>query len=333
MATNVSIARPLERWGGVRVFAHPGSAALIGALVVLVFFAAQSAPFRSLGGISNWLDPASLFGISSVFVALLMIGGEFDLSAGVSGTQTGLNIWFCLLLALVFAVCIGLLNGLIVVKTSLPSFIVTLGTFLSLQGLNLGVTKLVAHQVYAGGIDQVSGYSSAHAVFASTIDIGSGSFPISIVWWLAVTAAAAWLLARTRFGNWIFSAGGAPLAARSVGVPVRRTKILLFVGTAFSGWLVGTIEAMRLAAVQATQGVGNELTFIVAAVIGGCLLTGGHGSVIGAAAGALIYGMAQQGIVYLNWNSDWLYLFLGVLLLTAALLNHFVRLFAMQARS
>src|SRR5581483_1332240 len=213
------------------------------------------------------------------------------LVAGLIGTQTGLNIWLCLLFALVFAVAIGFLNGLIVVKTSLPSFIVTLGTFLSLQGLNLGVTKLVAHQVYAGGIDSVPGYSGAQKVFASTIDIGGGAFPISIAGWLGMAAAAAGVLG-TQFGNWIFSAGGSPLAARSVGVPVSRTKILLFIGTAFSGWLVGTIEMTRLAAVQATQGVGNELTFIVAAVIGGCLLTGGHGSVIGAALGALIYGMA-----------------------------------------
>jgi simple sugar transport system permease protein len=345
---NVSITRSLERFGGARRlqgwFAHPGSASLIGAVVVLVFFAAQSGPFRSVAGISNWLDPASLFGISSIFVALLMIGGEFDLSAGVMtastglvagliGTQTGLNMWFSLLIALVFAVAIGLFNGLIVVKTSLPSFIVTLGTFLSLQGLNLGVTKLVTNQVYAGGLDQVSGYASAHKVFASTIDVAGGTFPISVVWWIGVTAVGAWVLGRTRFGNWIFSSGGSALASRSVGVPVARTKICLFVGTALSGWLVGTIEAMRLAAVQATQGVGNELIFIVAAVIGGCLLTGGHGSVIGAALGALIFGMAQQGIVYLNWNSDWFFLFLGVLLLTAALLNHFVRRYAMQART
>jgi simple sugar transport system permease protein len=345
---SVSISRSLERLGAARrfqnAFAHPGSASLIGAVVVLGFFASQSGPFRSTAGVSNWLDPASLFGISSVAVALLMIGGEFDLSAGVMtastglvagliGTQTGLNIWFSLLIALVFAVAIGVLNGLIVVKTSLPSFIVTLGTFLSLQGLNLGVTKKVTNQVYAGGLDQVSGYSSAHAVFASTIDIGGGSFPISVAWWIGVTGVGAWVLGRTQFGNWIFSAGGSPTAARSVGVPIVRTKILLFVGTALSGWLVGTIEAMRLAAVQATQGVGNELIFIVAAVIGGCLLTGGHGSVIGAALGALIFGMAQQGIVYLNWDSDWFYLFLGVLLLTAALLNHFVRRYAMQAKT
>src|SRR5579864_131631 len=205
---NVSLARPLDRWAGVRVFAHPGSAAAIGAVAVLVFFASQSGPFRSLAGVSNWLDPASLFGISSVFVALLMIGGEFDLSAGVMtastglvagliGTQTGLNIWVCLLISLLFAVAIGFVNGLIVVKTSLPSFIVTLGTFLSLQGLNLGVTKLVAHQVYAGGIDSGPGYPSAQKVFASTVGIGGGEFPISIAWWLAATAGAAWVLGRT----------------------------------------------------------------------------------------------------------------------------------------
>jgi len=343
----VSAGRSIEQAGRIQsfraAFAHPGSAAVIGAVGVFVFFAAQSGPFRSAAGISNWLDPASLFGISSIAVALLMIGGEFDLSAGVMtastglvaglvGTQTGLNIWFDLLIALVFAVAVGTLNGLIVVSTSLPSFIVTLGTFLSLQGLNLGVTKLVVNQVYAGGLDQIHGYSSAHKVFASTINFAGGQFPISVVWWIGLIIFGAWLLGYTRFGNWVFSVGGNPTAARSVGVPTKRTKIMLFIGTALSGWLIGTIEAMRLAAVQATQGVGNELIFIVAAVIGGCLLTGGHGSVIGAALGALIFGMTQQGIVYLNWNSDWFFLFLGALLLAAALLNHFVRRYAMEAR-
>jgi simple sugar transport system permease protein len=318
------------------LLSNPGAASVIGVVVILLFFALQSAPFRAPSGVSNWLDPASLLGICSIAVAMLMIGGEFDLSVGVMsgstglvagllGTYAGLNFWASMLVSLAFAVGIGVANGVLVVYTKLPSFIVTLGTFLALQGLNLGVTKLLTAQVFAGGLDEVPGFDSARAVLGSQIPIAGTGFPVSILWWIGLTLVAAWIMARTRFGSWVFAVGGDLKAARSVGVPVARTKVMLFVITAASGWLVGMINATRLTSVQANQGVGNELIFIVAATIGGCLLTGGLGSVLGAAGGALIFGMAQQGIVYMGWDSDWFFLFLGVLLLAATLTNHFVR--------
>ena len=95
--------------------------------------------------------------------------------------------------------------------------------------------------------------------------------------------------------------------------------------TAFAAWLVGSINILRFTSVQANQGIGLEFQYIIAAVIGGCLLTGGFGSAIGAAIGALIFGMARQGIVFANWNSDWFQLFLGVMLLAAVLVNNIVR--------
>jgi simple sugar transport system permease protein len=137
-----------------------------------------------------------------------------------------------------------------------------------------------------------------------------------------VTAIASLVLVRTRFGNWIFAVGGALPSARAIGVPAVRTKILLFMGTAFAGWVVGSCNILRFSSVQANQGVGLELHYIIAAVVGGCLLTGGFGSAIGAAIGALIFGMARQGIVFARWDSDWFMLFLGVLLLAAVLVNN-----------
>jgi len=326
-----------------RLLVKPELGSLIGAVVILVFFSAQSAVFRSLSGIANWLDVASTLGIMAVAVALLMIGGHFDLSAGVmTGTtaltvgivavQGGVDIWLAIGASLVLALAIGFGNGWLVTRTGLPSFIITLGTFLMLQGLNLGLTKLFTGTVIVRGLADTPGYHSAEFVFASTISVFGQPFRIAILWWLGATAVATWVLLRTRFGNWVFATGGDEVAARNVGVPARRTTITLFMTTATAAWFVGTTLAVRLTSVQANTGVGQELIYIVAAVIGGCLLTGGFGSAIGASLGALIFGMTQLGIPYLHWDADWFYFFLGAMLLLAVLANRLVRRYAEAAR-
>lgn len=326
-----------------RLLLRPELGSLIGAIVVFTFFAASSEVFRSARGIANWLDPASTLGIMAVAVALLMIGGEFDLSAGVMTGTTGLvvallageygvNIWLAILVSLGVALTVGFTNGVLVVRTGLPSFIITLGMFLMLQGLNLGVTKALTNSVLVGGVSTAPGYDGAEAVFASSVSIAGTEFRITILWWIVLTALATYVLLRTRFGNWIFAVGGDASAARNVGVPARRTKIVLFMGTATAAWLVGTMTAVRLTSVQANAGIGQELIFIVAAVIGGCLLTGGFGSAVGASLGALIFGMTSQGIVYVGWDADWFLFFLGAMLLLAVLANRFVRRYAEQSR-
>jgi simple sugar transport system permease protein len=326
-----------------RLLVRPEVGALFGAIVVLIFFSAMSDTFRSASGIANWLDPASTLGIMAVAVALLMIGGEFDLSAGVQTGTAGLtvailatkyhvNVWLSILVALVLALAIGYFNGVMVTRTKLPSFIITLGTFLGLQGINLGVTKALTGTVLVSGISGESGFTSAHFLFASSVKLGSHLFKVSIVWWVLLTIAASYLLLRSRFGNWIFAAGGDDLAARNVGVPADRTKMQLFMGVSVAAWLVGTISVLRFTTVQANQGIGQELIYIVAAVIGGCLLTGGYGSVVGAALGALIFGMVSQGIVYVGWDADWFKLFLGVMLLIAVLANTYLRRYAERSR-
>jgi simple sugar transport system permease protein len=322
---------------------RPELGAVIGALVIFAFFATQSPVFRSPAGVANWLDPASTLGIMAVAVALLMIGGEFDLSAGVlTGTagltigmlvRAGLDIWSAMAVALLLALAVGLLNGVLTVRTGLPSFIITLGSFLMLQGLNLGVTKLVTNTVLVEGIGQARGFALAKTVFASTVTIAGTPFRVTILWWLGLTALATYVLLRTPFGNWIFAVGGDARAARAVGVPAARTKVLLFMTTATAAWLVGTMAALRLTSVQANQGIGEELIYIVAAVIGGCLLTGGYGSAVGASLGALIFGMTAQGIVYLGWDADWFKFFLGAMLLLAVLTNRLVRRYAERSRT
>lgn len=330
-----------ERLGRVgpvrRLLTRPEFGALLGAVAVFVLFtyADQTDQFAGPQGIARWTDSAATLGIMAVAVALLMIAGEFDLSAGVmvgsSGlllgllvTEWGLSIWPAILVTLVFAAAVGLMNGWLVMKTRLPSFIVTLATFFGLRGINLGLTKEITGTVRVSGLDTAPGYDSAHAVFASTFWQPNG-FQITVIWWIVITALATWILTRTPFGNWIYAVGGDPNAARNTGVPVFRTKIILFMTTSTAAALVGVMVALRLRSVQAGQGVGEEFTYIIAAVVGGCLLTGGFGSPIGASIGALIVGQAFIGIAFAGWNTDWNYLFLGLILFMAVMVNTLIR--------
>ncbi|WP_344322241.1 ABC transporter permease [Streptomyces macrosporus] len=319
-----------------RLLGRPEIGALIGAIVVYVFFFAVAPTFRQVDSMATVLYQASTMGIMALAVALLMIGGEFDLSAGVAVTssaltaailsfQLTLNVWSGVLVALVLSLAVGAFNGFLLIKTGLPSFLVTLGTFLMLQGLNLAITKLFTGNVASDSIRDMDGFEQAKAVFASEITIAGVDVKITVLWWLLFAAFATWLLLRTKYGNWIFAVGGNQDSARAVGVPVTFTKITLFMGVGFAAWFVGMHLLFSFSTVQASEGVGNEFLYIIAAVIGGCLLTGGYGSAVGAVIGAFIFGMVSQGIVYANWNPDWFKFFLGVMLLFATLVNLWVR--------
>jgi simple sugar transport system permease protein len=334
--------RLAEVSAATKLLRRPELGALIGAAAVGIFFAATAPSFRTLGGMANWTDVASTLGIMAVVVALLMIGGEFDLSAGVMTgttglfmgiltTEAGFSMWPAIVLTLLFAAAVGFVNGFMVVKTKLPSFIVTLATFFVLQGVNLGVTKAITDTVRVAGLLDVPGYHGAATLLASTF-WDPYNFRISVLWWIGITAVATWVLARTHVGNWIFAVGGDANAARNVGVPVARVKIALFMTVSTCAALVGIMIALRLGSIQAGQGIGEEFTYIIAAVVGGCLLTGGYGSAIGASIGALIVGMAFIGIQFSGWNTDWRFLFLGVILLAAVLVNNLVRKSAEGAR-
>jgi simple sugar transport system permease protein len=327
---------------GARLLRRPELGALIGAVLVALFFTVITDQFGTLAGAARWTDFAAVLGIMAVAVALLMIGGEFDLSAGVmigsSGlvfgillTQFGLNVWVAIPIVLALAALVGFANGMIVMRTGLPSFIVTLGTFFVLRGANNGGTLLLTGTVRVDGLAQAPGFDSASRLLASTF-WAPYNFRITVLWWIVVAAIATWVLTRTRAGNWIYAVGGDANAARNSGVPLQATKIGLFMTTATMGALVGIMTALRLGSVQANEGVGREFEFIIAAVVGGCLLKGGFGSAIGASIGAVIMGMALAGIPFAGWDSSWRFLFLGVILLLAVLANNFVRKRAEGAR-
>jgi simple sugar transport system permease protein len=319
-----------------RTLARPSTAAWIGLVAVTVFFAVTAPDLLTPAGVAGVLDTAAPLGIGALAVGLLLIAGHIDLSTGMVGmasalatgllvTEAGWGIWPALAASLAGALLVGVLNGWLVVRTGLPSFLVTLAALLVLQGTALAVTQAIAGTTVIQGLEQAPGWSSARAVFDSSVMWDDGTFRISIVWWAGLTACAGWALWRTRLGNAVFAIGGARRAARELGVPVRRTTLTLFCCTAAAGWLVGTLGLFRISAAAGDASLMPSIDFLIAAVIGGCLLTGGYGSAVGTAAGALLYGVARFSITLAGWDPLWFQAFLGVLLLVALLANGIVR--------
>jgi len=328
-------ARPQATWR--RVLRRPEAGALVGALLVFVFFAVVAPPFRQLPAFTTVLYQSATIGIPAVPVSMLMIGGEFDLSAGVAVTTSSLaasifathvagdNLWVGVVFALFLSLAVGALNGYLLISTRLPSFLVTLGTFLMLQGLNIAITRLVTGNVATGDISTLPGFGLGQAIFASNAEIAGAQVSVAILYWFIFIAIGTWVLLRTRVGNWIFAIGGQADSARAVGVPVRRVKIGLSMVVGFGCWFLAMHLLFAYDTVQSGAGIGNELLYIAAAVVGGCLLTGGYGSAVGSALGAFIFGMTTEGVIYADWDPDWFQFFVGGMLVLATVVNTWIR--------
>jgi simple sugar transport system permease protein len=326
---------PVERRLRTRVLARPSLAALVALAVVLVFFGVRSPGLLGPRGVSDVLDVAATVGIGGVAVALLLIAGQFDLSIGAVGGgsalvtavlvgHAGWDIWPALVVSLGCALVVGLVNGLLVITTGMPSFLATLATFLVVEGATLAGAQLLTG-AHVDGLRGSPGGPSAAATFDGAMQLGSAVFRVSLLWWLAATGLATWVLWRTKFGNAVLASGGARRAARELGVHVRRTTVTLFCLTATAGWLIGTLGLLRTGDLQISPGLTEDVDFVVVAVIGGSLLSGGYGSPIGAALAAVLYAAAREGIVLSGWDVRWFQALLGVLLLVALLANGVVR--------
>ncbi|MBV8472864.1 MAG: ABC transporter permease [Hyphomicrobiales bacterium] len=337
---------------------RPELGAVAGLILVAIFFLIFANPeMFTLAGAMTILAPASQLGILAIAAALLMIGGEFDLSIGsmvafaglifgVAVTNLALPLWVAIGATLVLAGIMGAINGQIVIRTRLPSFIVTLAFLFILRGLTLvglkwatggstqlrGVSDVVPdgllRELFSGVAFQgLFSWLASHDVIEK-FDNGLpkvAGVPISVLWFIGLAIVATWVLLRSRVGNWIFASGGDPVAARNSGVPVDRVKTGLFILTACAAALVAVITVLDAGSADARRGFQKEFEAIIAAVIGGCLLTGGYGSAIGAFIGAIIFGMASIGLTYTSFDSDWFQVFLGAMLLMAVLFNNFIR--------
>jgi len=349
----------LARQSGLRrLLSRPELGAAAGAVLVFAFFAvaAHGTGMFAADGILNWTTVSAQLMIIAVGAALLMIAGEFDLSVGSMIGFAGMMIalptiifhWpitLSVLFAFVGALLIGFLNGVIVVRTGLPSFIVTLASLYILRGLTIALSILFTNRTIVGGVKEAAQGSVVSFLFSGTIgdsffawladhniiarlpngDPSVRGVPMVIVWALVLAVIGHIVLSKTRFGNWIFASGGDANAARNVGVPVGAVKISLFMLTAFCATVFAACEVFEFGSAASDRGLLKEFEAIIAAVIGGCLLTGGYGSVIGACLGALIFGVVQMGILFTGAPNDWFRVFLGAMLLIAVLFNNLIR--------
>ncbi|TCO69417.1 ABC transporter permease [Rhodovulum euryhalinum] len=341
-----------------RLMKRPELGAIAGVVLVTVFFLIVADPAMfTLAGVLNFLSPAAQLGILAIGAAMLMVGGEFDLSVGSMVAFAGLVFGACVVtfgmplilaipLTLAFAALCGAFNGQIVLKTGLPSFIVTLAFLFIYRGLSLvglkwatdGSTQLrgvrdavegdVLAPLFSGDAFPGLFVMLAEAGLIDTFKNGMPKvqgIPVEILWFIAVALVATYILLKTAAGNWIFASGGDATAASNSGVPVRRVKLTLFMFTAACAALVAIITVLDSGSTDARRGFQKEFEAIIAAVIGGCLLTGGYGSAIGAFFGAIIFGMVLIGLTYTNIDQDWYLVFLGGMLLIAVLFNNMIR--------
>jgi simple sugar transport system permease protein len=312
------------------VLSRPATGAAFGAVFAFVFFSVAGARggFLSWAGTASWLAVAAELGLIAIPVGLMIIAGEFDLSIGsvlaagsmITVVLTEKSKWppgLAILAALSFGALIGLINGTLVNRSRVPSFIVTLVTLFVVSGVGLWAARRIA------GTTAVSHRFKGvtHQVFAGEWH----QFKVSLLWWLALALAAGWMLRRSPFGNWVLATGGDVETARQTGIPVGRVKLLMYVMTGVCASLVGVIQAVEFNNADITRGQSFVFQCVVAAVIGGCLLSGGYGSILGVVLGTATYAIVSIGVFYTGWNPDLVQLFVGLLLLFAVLGNNFVR--------
>jgi simple sugar transport system permease protein len=327
MGSNFSFGNLLRR---------PEAGAFLGLAAMFIFFTIFGGlSFVTIGSTAAWLNIAAGLGIIAIPIGLLMIAGELDISVGSmipAGSMTtaiisghyGMPIWVAVAAVLVLGVTIGLINGNLVIRTAVPSFIVTLGTLFAVAGTVLGLSVIITGTTSVA----IKAPQLAKTIFG---DLYFGKqFQVLIAWWLVATAVYIFFVHFTKYGNWIFAMGGDKESARNAGIPTRKLTITLFVLSATSAAFVGMCQAILFNSAQVSGGQSYIFNSIIAVVVGGVLLTGGFGSVIGIFFGTITFAIVTQGIYYTDFDRNWSSLIIGLLLLAAVLMNNTFRTMALS---
>lgn len=315
---------------------RPEAASIISLVAVIAFYVLLGGVnLGTLFGAASWVNFAANLGIVAIPVGLLMISGELDISIGAmipAGSMTTailsgyyeLPILVGMAGALALGVAVGLVNGLLTIRTSVPSLIITLGTLVAMQGV------ILAGAQFLTGAASVSLAAPEWSKFVFGRLIG-GSHQIIILWWVLIAAAFAFVVHKTRYGNWIFAMGGDRESARNAGIPVDRVTVVLFVLSATGASFVGMCGAILFNSAQVSGGMNYIFNAIVSVVVGGTLLTGGYGSVAGIFFGTLTFAVVNQGIYFTDIDRNWSNLIIGVMLLAAVAMNESFRKLALGA--
>lgn len=314
---------------------RPEFAAAVGTLAVYLFFVYFGWPtFSTVLVTAGWVNVAAELGLVALPVALVMISGHLDLSVGSNIAAAAIT--YALLTGhygipdiiglpagLAVGTLFGLVNGLIVTKTNVSSFIVTLAMSFFIRGLIFGVTKLIVSNVQVAA--DVAPW--VKNTFGGRIYL---AYENAIYLFLAMALIVSWILYKTTFGNWIFAIGGDETSARAAGVPVERTTIALFMGSGFGAALLGVTSVALYGSAQVSAGQDKVFYSIIAVVVGGVLLTGGYGSPIGVIFGTMTFAIVTSGVNSTGWGADWSLLIIGLLLLIAVLANNTFRRLALS---
>jgi len=315
---------------------RPEAGAVLSLIAVVAFFVIfGGVNLGTMLGAASWVNFAANLGIVALPMGLLMISGELDISIGAmipAGSMTvailsgyyELPIVIGMLGALGLGVIVGLVNGLLTVRTSVPSLIVTLGTLVAMQGVVLSASVLLTGNASVA----LAAPDWAKTIFGTLI---GGSWQVIILWWLALTAVYYAVMHHTPLGNWIFAMGGDRVSARNAGIPTDRLTIGLFVLSAVSATFVGMCGAILFDSAQVSGGMNYIFNAVVCVVVGGVLLTGGFGSVLGIFFGTLTFAVVSQGIYFTDIDRNWSSLIIGVMLLVAVLMNNAFRKLALTA--
>ncbi|ACP26361.1 putative sugar ABC transport system, membrane protein [Sinorhizobium fredii NGR234] len=314
---------------------RPEFGAVLSFVAVIAFYVAfGGVSLGALFGAASWVNFAANLGIVALPVGLLMIAGELDISIGAmipAGSMSiailsgyyDMPIVIGMLGALTFGVLVGLMNGFLAVRTSVPSLIITLGTLVAVQGLVLAGSVILT----GGASVPLEAPAWAKTIFGQLIN---GKFQVIILWWFALTLIFGFVLHATRYGNWIFAMGGDEVSARNAGIPTKRLKIGLFVLSSTAASFVGMCGAILFNSAQVSGGMNYIFNTIVSIVVGGVLLTGGFGSVAGIFLGALTFAVVSQGIYFTDIDRNWSNLIIGVMLMAAVLMNNTFRQMALS---
>jgi simple sugar transport system permease protein len=316
---------------------RPEAGAVLGMVFVTIFFTAfGGVNFLTGGAVASWLNVAANLGIIAIPIGFLMIAGELDISIGamvpassmILGVVSGhfeLPIALGIALTMGFALLVGLLNGILVVRTNVPSLIVTMGTLFAVAGLTLfGSLLLTGNTAVA-----LTAPDWAKTLLGSFI---GDSLQVINVWWLGFTALSIYFLHHSPWGNWVFALGGDKVSARNAGIPTDKLTIGLFVLSSLAAGFVGMCQTVLYNSAQVSSGMSFIFNSIISVVIGGVLLTGGFGSVIGIFFGTITFAIVNQGIYYTEFDRNLSSLIIGVMLLVAVMLNNTFRQAALSYR-
>lgn len=314
---------------------RPEAGSILSLVLVVVFFVI-------FGGVqvdrfltaASWVNLAGNLGIVALPVGLLMIAGELDISIGAmipAGSMTiaivsghyGLPIAVGIAASLGIGVLVGIINGVLTVRTSVPSLIVTLGTLVAMQGVTLSASVFLTH---SAGVSLSAPHWSKF-LFGQLID---GNYQIIVLWWVVLTTLYVFIIHYARYGNWLFAMGGDKTSARNAGIPTALMTIVLFVLSSTNASFVGMCGAILFNSAQVSAGMTYIFDTVVSVVIGGVLLTGGFGSVIGIFFGTLTFAVIDQGIYFTNIDRNWSSMIIGIMLLLAVLMNNTFRSIAVN---